>query len=368
VFRLFSLKKINMKKTIIFSLLLLSVVCQAQNRKTENVVVITFDGFRWQEMFGGADSVLINDLTYVRDTGSLRKKFWASTAIERREKLLPFIWNEMGRNGQLYGNRQYGNKVNNANKYWFSYPGYNEIFTGFPDDSVNSNDKNLNKNINVLEFINKQPAYKGKVAAFTSWDCFDAIFNEPRAGFLVSSGFDKVNIQTPEFKLLNEMQFNSPQPLGESVRPDFLTYHFAKEYVKKYQPRVLYIGFDETDDYAHEGKYDHYLYAAYMTDKWIGDLWNFMQSIPQYKGKTTFILTTDHGRGDKDKKQWKDHGQKVPDASEMWMAIIGPDAKPIGEVKTDIQLFQRQVATTIAALLGLKFNPNHPVMDPVAIK
>jgi hypothetical protein len=47
--------------------------------------------------------------------------------------------------GQLHGNRTKGSEVNNANPYWFSYPGYNEIFTGYPDTAVNSNDKIPNR-------------------------------------------------------------------------------------------------------------------------------------------------------------------------------------------------------------------------------
>ena len=84
----------------------------------------------------------------------------------------------------LYGNRTKNCSVNNANPYWFSYPGYNEIFTGYPDTAVNSNDKIRNKNVNVLEFINQQKDYAGKVAAFTTWDCFPYILNKWRRIFM----------------------------------------------------------------------------------------------------------------------------------------------------------------------------------------
>ena len=62
-----------------------------------------------------------------------------SSALQSRKKLLPFFWNVIQQKGQLYGNRLYGNKVNVSNSYKFSYPGYNEIFTGYPDLYVNSN-------------------------------------------------------------------------------------------------------------------------------------------------------------------------------------------------------------------------------------
>ena len=357
-------------KKIVFALLCLSSTwawCQS-SLKTENVIVITLDGMRWQEVFAGADSVLINDSIFTDDRKLLKEKFWAPTAEERRKKLFPFFWNTIASQGQLYGNRKYDNKVNNVNPHWFSYPGYNEIFTGFADTSVNSNDKKPNKNENVLEFLNKQSKYKGKIAAFTAWDVFDAIFNEQRSGFLVSSGFDKLPDQvasTPELRLLNEMQQHSPQPLGDGVRPDFITYYLAKEYLKVHRPKILYIGFDETDDYAHQGKYDFYLNAARLTDEWIADLWNYIQASPMYKNKTTLLITTDHGRGDEKKENWKHHGAKIPDAYQIWIAALGPDTKALGEVKTSMQLYQEQVAATIASLLGYNFTANHSVAKPI---
>src|SRR4030095_3013538 len=352
-------------KNILFSLFLFSCfISKAQNAKTENVIIITLDGYRWQEVFTGADEELINNKDFSHDTAELKKKFWAPTADERRKKLMPFFWNTIAKQGQLHGNRNYGSKVNVMNQYWFSYPGYNEIFTGYPDTAVNSNDKNPNKNENVLEFLNKKAVFKGKIAAFTSWDVFDAIFNEKRSGFLVSSGIDKLPdaiASTPALRALNDMQMKSTQPLGESIRMDMITYYLAKEYLRQFQPRVLYISFDETDDYAHQGKYDNYLLAAHLTDKWLEDLWSFIQSIAKYKGKTTFLITTDHGRGDKEKKQWTSHGDNIVGASEIWLAVMGPDTNALGEVQQSGQLYQEQIAATIASLLGTSFVTNHPV-------
>jgi hypothetical protein len=343
-------------------------VASAIGQKAENVVVVTLDGFRWQELFGGADSVLINDSVFTSDPNALKSKYWAATPEERRRKLLPFFWNTIGKQGQLFGNRNYGNLVNVMNRYWFSYPGYNEIFTGYPDTSINSNDKNDNKNENVLEFIHSKKDFKGKVAAFSSWDAFDAILNEKRSGIFVSSGFDTLSqavASTASLRLLNDMQQLSPSPLGSSVRPDFITYFLAKEYLKSNSPRVLYLSFDETDDYAHGGKYDLYLDAAHMTDRWLQDLWNWLQSQPAYRDKTTMLITTDHGRGDLIKEEWKHHGIKIKDADQIWIAAIGKGISPVGEVRSKMQLHQQQVAATIAKLLGFNFTAKHKVPEPI---
>ena len=278
-------------------------------------------------------------------------------------KLLPFFWSTIATQGQLHGNRLLGSKVNVKNRYWFSYPGYNEIFTGYPDTAVNSNDKNYNKNTTILEYLNGQPGWTGRVAAFTSWDCFDAILNEPRSKLLVSSGIDPVKINSPEFAMLNDMQALSPLPLGDEVRPDYLTYFFAKEYVKQYKPKVLYIAFDETDDYAHGGRYDQYLNTAHIEDKWIGDLWNMMQQMPEYKDKTTLLILCDHGRGDKVKKEWTSHGGKIEGADQIWLAAIGAGIEPRGEIKGDEQLYQAQLAQTIARLCGFTFKANQQPIE-----
>lgn len=352
-----------MKKSSLFFIALFSVYLSFAQRQTENVIVITMDGMRWQEVFGGADSSLINDSLYVRNAAELKEKYWSDTASLRRVKLFPFFWNTIANSGQLYGNRWLGNKVDVTNRYRFSYPGYNEIFTGYPDTAVNSNDKILNRNVNVLEYINSQKKYSGKVAVFATWDVFPFILNRQRSHLYVNADFDSFSVNAPQFQLLNDLQKLTTRPIG--VRPDVVTYLMAREYLKKFQPNVLYIAFDETDDFAHGGLYDQYLMSAHAQDAMIADLWKTVQAMPQYHNKTTLLITCDHGRGNSVKAQWRDHGEKIPEASSIWMAAIGPDTKIIGEVKDTSQLYQRQIATTIAALLGIEFKPKHPVMAPV---
>jgi hypothetical protein len=87
-------------------------------------------------------------------------------------------------------------------------------------------------------------------------------------------------------------------------------------------------------------------------DKMIENLWNFYQSQPEYKNKTTFLITCDHGRGDFIKSQWTSHGSDIKESGEIWYAIMGPDVKPKGEIKHEEQLYQYQFANTILKLLG----------------
>lgn len=334
-----------------------------KSTRTEHVFLVTLDGLRWQEVFKGADSMLLFDRTYNEDSAFYVNKFWAGTPEARRQALFPFLWSTVAREGQLYGNRQQGNLVNVANGMWFSYPGYNEILTGNPDDkNIHSNDKILNPNTNLLEFLNRQAGFEGKVAAFSSWDVFPWILNEARSNILVNSAFEDLEAKgNPAIQTLNAVQHQQPRYWKDEVRMDFLTWAFMQEYVRINHPRVVYTGLDETDDYAHEGRYDFYLNAAQQIDGWLASLWNFIQNDPVYRGKTTLLITCDHGRGDRIKAQWRDHGSNVEGSSETWFAVIGPDTRPLGEVKQPMQLYHKQYAQTIAHLLGFQFACEHEV-------
>lgn len=334
-----------------------------QFKRSENIVVVTLDGFRWQEVFGGADSVLTFDTAARYSAGYVKDHFWAATPQERRRKLLPFFWSEIASKGVLLGNRNFGNHFNNANPYWFSYPGYNEIFTGFPDTTVNSNDKIPNKNENVFEWLNKLPEYKGKTAVFGSWDVYSYIFNEKRSGLLVNDGYRELTgTLTPMQQLYNKLQYEMPAIFHDGERVDVATFHMGLEYMKAHKPKLMYFGLGDTDEFAHGGMYDFYLDAAQNTDDWIRQLWEYIQSTPEYKDKTTLIITTDHGRGLAAGGNWQHHGQRIAEASEMWMAAIGPSVKATGESREKMQAYQGQVAATIAAMLGKEFKPSHKTL------
>ena len=327
----------------------------AQN--TENVILITLDGLRWQELYTGADSLLIGDSGYVEDPEELVKEFWNIDPLKRREMLLPFFWDTIAKDGQLYGNRKYGNKADCSNQMWFSYPGYNEILSGFADDqNITSNDKINNPNTTILEYLNGQAAYKNKVAAFGSWDVFPYIINEERSGIYVNAGFKKAKKNLTERELfLNKIQDEVRGPWG-GVRLDVFTHHYALEELKKNKPRVLYISYGETDDYAHDGDYDQYLKSARQTDAYIKELWEFVQSDEQYKNKTTLIITTDHGRGTIPKETWRHHGSRIAGGGQIWIAVLGPDTPALGEMKQEGQVYQNQVAATALAALGIKYD------------
>ena len=339
----------------------------AQLPLSQNVVVVTMDGLRWQEVFAGADSLLVFDTAATYNRYYVRNHFWAATVQERRARLMPFFWSEIASKGILVGNRQYQSYFHNANPYWFSYPGYNEIFTGYPDTAVNSNDKIPNKNVTVFEYLSQQPAFKGKAAVFGSWDVFASIFNEKRSGLLVNDGFrDLTGNLTPRQEMMNELQHLMPDIFHGGERIDAATFQIGFEYLKEKKPRLIFFGLGDTDEFAHAGLYDMYLDAAQNADVMIRRIWEWIQSTPGYKNKTTLIVTTDHGRGLAVGGNWKHHGQRIAESNEMWMAAIGPSVPVLGESRKPSKSYQGQIAATVAKMLGYEFKPaGQPVLDPL---
>lgn len=345
-------------KHILFLLttLLFSITYMAAQSDNTKVVLITLDGLRWQELFFGADPLLVTNQAFVNDTTALKEAFWRDNLTERRAVLFPFLWKEVSKMGQLHGNRNLDSKMDLTNALWFSYPGYSEILTGYADDTrITSNDKFPNPNTTVLELANKDPRYRNKVATFASWDVFPYIVNETRSGVPVNAGFDLAESEnlTAREKFLNQLQPRVPSPWG-TVRLDAFTHHYAVEHMKKDHPEFIYIAYGETDDFAHDGDYAAYLKSAQNTDMLIKELWELTQGDPFYKDNTLFLISTDHGRGTEPLDTWKGHGDTVNGAGSVWLIAFGKGVSAKGEVAKTEQLYSNQIAPTILKALNLK--------------
>ena len=340
-------------------LIILSVSVSTQRsfrplNSQNKLFIITLDGFRWEEVFTGADSALLSDKTTSTENLITKALYWSSDLQERRKKLLPFFWNVIAKQGQLYGNRLYNNKVNVSNPYALSYPGYSELLTGSVDLSIHSNSKKKNKNPNILEALNRTSNYAGKVAAFTSWDVFPFILNKEEGSFYLNSGLENVKNKNLSYseKLLNTLQSEVIHEKKET-RYDELTFIACKEYILKHKPSVVFLSFSGTDDAGHEDRYDEYLQKANNADRMIGELWRIVQSIPDYAGQTTFLITTDHGRGSK-KSNWDKHGFFVEGSSQTWFALLGNSIVPAGEMKSANQVYQKELNDLVTEILAKK--------------
>jgi hypothetical protein len=352
-------------KDILFTLAFLLALTSAATAqtKTENVILITFDGARTQEIFGGLDLDILKDKTRrgkVEDS-AVYKKYWADTPEARREKLMPFFWGTlMKQHGSIAGNRALNSAVMTTNKMWFSYPGYSEILTGQAhDDVINSNDRKRNQYTSVLEFLKRKlKLNQNQVALFGSWDVFNWIGEHEEGAVTINAGHEPYDSTDAEIKVLGKLQTEMLSP-WDSVRFDYFTVRFALAHMQKYQPRVIHIALGETDDWAHGGDYTHTLNSFAKNDQQIKEIWEYLQRTPRYQGKTSILFTTDHGRG-KTIKDWTDHGEKVPEAQYIWMAFVSPDSTLRGEWKDTETIYQNQAAATLSKWLGFDYSENNP--------
>ncbi len=339
--------------------------------KTQNVVLIVLDGLRWQEVFNGADPLLINN---EKAGGSwtplpkLKAEFWADDVQARRKRVMPFLWGTVAQQGEIFGNQALGSRAVVTNPFWFSYPGYNEMATGSVDLKIKKNEFGPNPNQTVFGWLNENPRFQGQVEIFGNWSVFHDIFNSALSHLPIRAGDSLVErtATTPEARLLREL-YETTTRLEESDPMDSFVQVVLREHLATHHPKVLFVGYGDTDNWGHLGRYDNVLTAARSADAFIGALWAQMQSIPQYRDQTTFIITTDHGRGG-GRRLWREHGVKDPGSENVWIAVMGPDTPALGERSHVATVTQSQIAATVAALVGedyLGFNPKAGLPLPI---
>ena len=355
----------SLRRLVLLAFLFIGTGAYAQPLVTRNVVFVVSDGLRWQEIFNGADPVLIAD---EKDNWTeipvLKARYWDEDLQKRRAKLMPFLWGTMAHEGQVFGNRTKGSLASVENNQWFSYPGYNEMSSGVPDAKIRSNSFGINPNITVYEWLNQLPELRGKVEIYGTWGTFHEIFNEHRSHLVVRSGQTLVdpNDQSPRGRLLREL-YETQVPLEEPDPSDAFLHIALRDHLATARPRVLFVGYGDTDNFAHMKRYDALLESAHHVDAFIAELWQQLQSIPEYKGTTTLIFTADHGRG-KGRHDWIDHSVKQPGSDEIWVAVMGPDVPALGERENVNPITQAQFAATVAAFMGQDFRAFKPEAAP----
>ena len=327
-------------------------------KRTENIVLVTADGLRWQEVFGGIDKSLMHaGKAGMRNAGALREKLWHESASERRERLLPFFWGVLARHGVVLGNRNAGSTVRLSNGIRVSYPGYSEILTGRArDDVIRGNDEIQNPSPTVIEALRRHWGLpRNQAALFASWSVFHFIGEHTPGSVFINAGYRALEGSGHSSRALelSRTQFDLLTPWPE-IRHDYFTFELAMEHLRKAKPRVLYIALGETDDWAHDERYDRVLETAGYFDQCLARLWEALQNMPEYKDKTSLVVTTDHGRGGA-LEDWTGHGSSVEGSEFIWIAAMGPDTAALGEVRHQETYFQRDVAPTLLQLAGMDY-------------
>ncbi len=328
-----------------------------------HIVLVTLDGVRVQELFAGMDaSIAASEAdSGISEIDVTRERYWRETPALRREALMPFFWKTLVPAGMLLGDEAQGCRVTVRNPYWFSYPGYSEILTGAPQPEVDSNDFVRYPHRTVLDYIHDRLGLEfTEVAEFGSWDGFRMAASQHDGTFFMNGAYDAVppELGTPEMDLLAGLR-REVMELWEESSNDTLTFRLALAYLKKHQPRVLWLGLGQSDDWAHARRYDRLLDYLHLADRHLAELWSTLQSMDRYRGRTTLVVTTDHGRG-RTPQDWVEHDAGIEGSQDIWIAIIGPDTPATGVVHDLAGVTQSDIAATMLQYLGLDhrdFNP-----------
>lgn len=336
----------------------------AQAPARNRLILVVIDGVRWQEMFRGAEGRIVDDTRRTADAPRIRRAYLSSA--DPAAALTPFLHSVPARAGVMIGDRDHDSCMRVGNRYWFSYPGYNELLTGTTNSWANTNDAIPNPDISFLEWINGQPGHAGGVRAFATWNNFPNILNTGRSGIPVN-------------------RTDRPLPDGAAQGGDMHTHAMAMQSLRSEGPDILFVVYGETDDFAHHGQYAAYLDSLHRADGFIAELWNTAQAQPGWAGRTTLIVTTDHGRGrsDLDNENWRHHGsgydasplyrpeELEPGSDQTWAVYLGPRrAEPV--VAPNPALWpcptnSRLAATAIEAM-GLDWRRFNPRMDAPMIR
>ena len=321
-----------------------------------NVILVTLDGARTQEIFRGLDVPTWQEQNKDQkaEETDLHRKFWASTPEARRERLLPFFWGTLMKNhGAIVGDRFNGSVMKLSNRHRFSYPGYSEILTGRANDrEIDSNSKIYNPRTTVLEWLKGELRLgPNQVAAFACWDVMDYIVMKEPGAIASNAGFEEYASADPAVAALSRLQFATPTPWN-SVRHDVYTFRFAMDHLKTHRPRVLYLSLGETDDWAHDKRYDRVIEALHRSDGYFRELWEWLQAQDDYRDQTTVLFATDHGRGD-DPLNWQHHNDKLDGAAFVWLAAAGKGVTKRGNLTPSAEYSQDQISGTLLHALGI---------------
>jgi len=334
---------------------------------TQNIVLVTLDGVRTQEFFTGMDETIAasEEDSGIDEIEVVRKRYWRDTPEARREALMPQLWHTLAPQGVVLGNKARGSSVQVRNDQWFSYPGYSEIMTGRPQPDVRSNDIVRYPHVTVLQYLRRKMSLgPAQVAQIGSWDGFKMAASSVDDAFFMSGAYDLIPapLNTPEMDQLGGLR-KDVMELWEEGSNDVLTTRIALAFIRKNQPRILWLGLGQSDDWAHARRYDRLLDYLHLADGLLAELWSTLQSLDQYRDKTTLIITTDHGRG-LTPKNWTDHDAGIEGSEDIWIVVIGPDTPHKGELSATASVHQSDIAATMLQLLGLDYRDFDPDAGP----
>lgn len=296
-----------------------------------NVILITLDGVRFQDFFGG---------------------------VRKRTPLFPRL-HASARDGDawLFGDGGKGGVFRVANEVAVSLPGYRAILSGEFEDRCRGNGcANIDRET-IFDGLADLGFSRGELAAFASWKEVGLALekNPGKISRAVARGeYPSAEATAEELEAARKIAHaDEVDPTGWGSRRDVHTYSLARLFLAHHRPRFLYLSFLDADEYGHLKRYREYSASLLRYDAWIADLSAELARMGEYGEETSIVITTDHGRGRG--PFWAGHGRGIPNSFRTWAAVIpSPRIRAAGGVLPRIarEFSQVDLRPTIEGLLG----------------
>ena len=306
------------------------------------VVVLTWDGVRWQEIVNGIDPQLERRL--------------GRRAHDNRSPaaLVPNLYALTNSQGVLLGRDEA--PILASSPSTVSLPGYAEIFSG-RSSWCSNNDCPATREPTLLD--EWQMARPGTpMAVITSWSRIPRVAARDLAAISVSSGRSFV-VRPEQFRKTSELSSLvemgtrlAAWPGGDEYRPDRATAAIALAYLRAHTPDFTFIGLGDTDEYAHHGDYDGYLSALRQADETLGAVQRWLDAQRRRGHRTLLIVTADHGRS----SGFAEHSH-APEAARVWALFAGSVVTARGQL-TAAPSRLADIAPTIRGFVGLEPDSN----------
>jgi hypothetical protein len=261
---------------------------------TQAVVLVVIDGARYSETFGDPEAALIPHLAGdLRPLGAINTAFYNDGAT-------------------------------------VSVPGHAAILTGAWQDLPN--DGTVRPTVpTVFEYFRRATGAEAAQAVFVHGSLIEPVLtHSTHAEYGEAYGAQMLFSDLPDPPYDDGMWAN------------------ARAALEDLKPRLLVISLLDPDEAAHLGAWEAYRAAIRHDDAIIWGLWQQLQADPFYAGRTTLLVTNDHGRGCGE--GWRDHGGGDACDRHVMLLAAGPEIGA-GQVITQRRTLA-DLAPTIGRLLG----------------
>ncbi len=134
--------------------------------------------------------------------------------------------------------------------------------------------------------------------------------------------------------------------------PDELSVYIARQLMRQLAPSLLWITLHDID-IAHSGAYSLYIEGIQRSDRLCAEIWNTIQSDPEYAGKTTLFILPDFGRdsdNDAGGNGFQHHRTGDPLSRTTWMMVLGPGIRQ--NLVIDRAVESVDLVPTLGSVLG----------------